>query len=529
MNIKGFSQFASSGTPKEKRQINKRHLKYGSLATGLTVLFIAAVVLVNIVVTMLFDRFPITLDLTGNSIYSVSEETKNYISGITVPVDITVMSTESEYRAVSDYAVQCAEMLSTYAQYNPLITVRYKDLLSNPDFVANYKSQTLGTGDIIVELGEGDHTKVKVVTLADIINVADDYVSYLTAYKQQAGGLYTHQLFDSYGYITSSNVEQALTSAIMAVTDANPITVATLTFPGANESDVSGLTDLLDKNGYIITSLNIQTEDIPEDVDLLIIPAPKIDYTEAETEKISRWLTNGGVLGRDLIYVASAEQSVTPNLDALLYRYGLTVEAKTIYETDPSYYSGVQNYTLQSMVSENYRDDIANPQLNIIVPNARAITTRFSNIDSYNSCEVLVSSSKGAVLRDMYDTSDDWSTDKAEEKGSFNSVVIGRYKALNQDTHISTYTYVVAVGSDVMLHTRLLTAAQCNNGDFFLSLINEITGKTDGITILSKRIKAKGVLVNDTVKNSLNLAFAVIIPAAVLIWGTLVWIRRRHK
>ena len=311
MNIKGFSS-AANKEKKERQPINKRHLKYGSLATGLVILFIAAVVLVNVVVTMLFDRFPITLDLTGNSIYTVSEETKNYISGIEVPVDITVMATEDSFRGISDYTNQCSELLSSYAQYNPNITVRYKDLLSNPDFVSNY-SQNIGNCDIIVELADSTHTRVKIVTLADIISVPEEYEPYLANYKQQAGGLYTHQLFNSQSIITSSNAEQALTGAIMAVTDANPITVCTLSFPGGNESDVSGLTNLLDKNGYIITSMNIQRDEIPEDVDILIIPAPKVDYTEAETEKITNWLTNGGKLGRDIIYVASPEQGKTPN------------------------------------------------------------------------------------------------------------------------------------------------------------------------------------------------------------------------
>lgn len=361
MNIKGFSQLAGSDNRKKDRQpVNKRHLKYGSLATGLTVLFIAAVVLLNIVVTMLFDRFPISLDLTGGSIYSISQETKDYIGKITAPVDITVMSTEDDFKAVSEYTVQCYELLSAYAQHNPLITVRYKDLLSNPDFVANY-SQNLTAGDIIVELGDGEHSRVKIVSLTDIINVAEDYSAYLTAYTAKYGALYTHQMFNAYGMIVSSNAEQSITSAIMAVTDANPITAATLIYPGANESDVSGLTDLLDKNGYIIKSLNIQTEEIGEDVDIIIIPAPKVDYTEAETEKITEWLTNNGELGRDVIYVASAEQGETPNIDALLYKYGIVVEQKTIYETDPKYFSGTENFTIQTMASENYRKDIANP------------------------------------------------------------------------------------------------------------------------------------------------------------------------
>lgn len=80
-----------------------------------------------------------------------------------------------------------------------------------------------------------------------------------------------------------------------------------------------------------------------------------------------------------------------------------------------------------------------------------------------------------------------------------------------------------------MLSPTLTSAAQFNNGDFFLSLINELSGKTEGVTIVPKKIKAKGTLVNDTVKNSLNLTFAVVIPLVVLATGTVVWLRRRHK
>ncbi len=526
MNIKGFSS-AANKEKKERQPINKRHLKYGSLATGLVILFIAAVVLVNVVVTMLFDRFPITLDLTGNSIYTVSEETKNYISGIEVPVDITVMATEDSFRGISDYTNQCSELLSSYAQYNPNITVRYKDLLSNPDFVSNY-SQNLGSCDIIVELADSTHTRVKVVTLADIISVPEEYEPTLAEGKQLYGGLYTHQVFNSRSLITSSNAEQALTSAIMAVTDANPITVCTLSFPGGKESDVSGLTNLLDKNGYIITSMDIQRDEIPEDVDILIIPAPKVDYTEAETEKITNWLTNGGKLGRDIIYVASAEQGKTPNLDALLYRYGITVEPKVIYETNSGYYTGTQNFTFQTLASENYRKDIGNPGLSMVIPNSRAISTRFDNTDGYNSCEVLVQSSKNAVLWDMYLT-DEFDEEMATERGVFSSVVLGRYKALNQETHISSFTNVIAIGSDLVVASRVMSAPQYNNGDFFLSLINELSGKTEGVIIVPKKIKQTGVLVNDSLKNSLNLTFAVIIPIAVLAVGTFVWIRRRHR
>ncbi|MCD7889939.1 MAG: GldG family protein [Oscillospiraceae bacterium] len=513
---------------RERKPLNKRKLMHGSFATAMTVLFVAAVVLVNIVMTMLFDRFPITIDLTSDSIYSVSDETVEYIEGIDVAVQVTVMCTEDEYRSISDYTVQCSELLDKYTQYNPLIVVSYKDLNSNPDFVANY-SQSLETGDIIIELGDGDHTRVKIVSLCDIIEVAEDYESYLSSYASSYGALYTHEMFDAYGLITGSCAEQAITSAIMTVTDANPVTVATLTFPGANESDVSGLTDLLDKNGYILTEINIQTEDIPEDVDLVIIPAPKIDYTTDEISKIETWLYNNGELEKDLIYVASVEQAETPNLDALLYKYGLTVESKVIYETSTSYYANYQNYTFQTIVSEDYSDDISNPYLSLYVPNSRAVSTRFDDGDGYYTCQILVQTSENAVLKDMYDTSDDWSTDDATERGSFYSVAMGTYKVLNQDTHISGYTHVIAVGSDQMLLSTLMSSSQFNNGDFFISLINEITEKTEGITITSKTISSSGVVVSESVQNGLNVAFAGVIPVITIVIGVVVWMRRRHR
>ena len=53
-----------------KEHFNKRRLKFGSFATALTVFVIAAVVLLNIVATMLFARFPI--DLTSGGIYTSS-------------------------------------------------------------------------------------------------------------------------------------------------------------------------------------------------------------------------------------------------------------------------------------------------------------------------------------------------------------------------------------------------------------------------------------------------------------------------
>ena len=512
-----------------RSHINRRRLKYGSFATALTVFFIAAIVLVNIVATMLFDRFPITLDLTSGSIYTISGETAEYIEGITEPVAITVLATEDEYRAISSYTAQCTELLKNYTQHNSGISLRFLDMLSNPDFVAGY-SQDLANGDIIIELDDGTHSRVKVVTLTDIIVVPEDYSYYLSnTYIANYGADYIHSMLDAYGLIQSSNAEQAITSAIMTVTDANPITAAVLSYPGANESDVSGLTDLLDANGYILENLDISADDISPEVDLIIIPAPKIDYSAEEISKIETWLSNGGELEKDLIYIASTEQQRTPNLDALLYKYGITVEYKVVHETSTSRYTNLDTYTYQDIVTENYIDEMTSLERPFVVPDSRAVTARFKNVDATYSCETLVSSSNSAVLKDMFADGDDWTPETASERGSFASVVIGKQEKINQDTHISGFTYVVAFGSDLMLNPVFMGTSSFNNGDFIISMLNEITGKSEGITLKPKVVSAGTFDITESQTRALTLTFAVIIPVIVLAAGTFVWIRRRHK
>ena len=519
MNIKEFF----------KEHMNKRRLKDGSFATALTVFVIAAVVLVNVIVTVLFDRFPIRLDLTSGSIYTVSEETAEYIEGVETPVIITVMSTEEEYRAISSYTSQTVELLKNYTQHNPLITVRYIDLLSNPDFVANY-TQTLEEGDIVVEPDDGTHARVKIVSLTDLLNVPDDY-SYLLSYAQSYGSEYVHTALvageSSRQIKLTSNAEQAITSAIMTVTDANPVTVAVLKYPGANEADITGLTDLLDVNGYLLTEVDIQSGELSYDVDLAIIPAPKVDYTTQEINKIEKWLEGPtGRLEKDLIYIASAQQPATPNLDGLLYKYGITVEQKMIYETDSARWIGqdTPTYTLQDIVTENYLGDMTNLSRSFFVPDSRALSLRFDNVDSVNSCEPVIASSASSELRDMYalDVS-------GTERGSFNSVAIGKQKKVNQDDHISTYTNVVVFGSELILDSTVIRNAGFANGDFIISMLNDITGKSGGITITPKSVASDTFEITTAQTRALTLTFALAIPAAVLIVGTAVWIRRRHK
>ena len=87
-------------------------------------------------------------------------------------------------------------IINKYALYSDHIKISYIDLYSDVDFAARYPDEQLTYGQILLECGDRHQT--------------------LSAYD----------LFDvdeQYGSIQSSTTEQAMTSAIMNLTDSNPI------------------------------------------------------------------------------------------------------------------------------------------------------------------------------------------------------------------------------------------------------------------------------------------------------------------
>ena len=90
-------------TKKKKFTVNKRKLKYGSVAAAITVVFTAAVVLLNVLVTSLTDRYPLKLDLTADKVFEVSQETIDFLDTLESKVDITVMQDEATLELGSKY------------------------------------------------------------------------------------------------------------------------------------------------------------------------------------------------------------------------------------------------------------------------------------------------------------------------------------------------------------------------------------------------------------------------------------------
>lgn len=504
----------------KKAKKNFKKLKHGTMATVLTVVFIVVLVLVNIVATSLFERFPLTIDMTSDDSYTISDETEEYIKGVDKKIKVTVLSEESEFTSTSKYIRQSNEILKNIVKSNKNISLEYIDLLSNPEVKSEYED-SLSEYDIIVESGK-NHERTTVVHPQDLVKFSSDFEE---SFQQNMGGT-LDSFIEYYGGMTaiqnypagveSNCAEQAFTSAILKVTDANPVTVTFLT--GRKElASLSYFQSLLDANGYMVNSINITTQDIPEETNLIVMGAPSVDYTAGEVEKVSSFMDNGGKLEKNLLYIESVQQPDTPNIDEFLEEYGIKFRDEFVYDSDGE--NASNGYVFMERASDNFMDDIKDDSLRLFTNlYTKPITIDYNNKEML-TCEAYIQTSDTGYTMD--------SENKKLTSGVTVTGAVGS-KASYVDNE-TKYSNLIALGSEFFLDDTVLQMSQYLNRQWILSIVNGVTGKSSGITIEPKTVEGGLFDLTNTQIKVLEWVFIVIIPVIVLAIGIIIWLRRKNR
>ena len=505
---------------KIKAKKNHKKLKHGTMATVLTVVFIAVLVLVNGVATSVFERFPLTIDMTSDDSYTISDETADYIKNVEKKIKITVLSEEGEFTSASKFIRQANEILQNIAKSNKNISVEYIDLMSNPELKSEYE-ESLSEYDIIVETGD-NHERTTIVHPQDLVKFSSDFE---TSFQQNMGAT-LETFIEYYGGMTaiksyatgieSNCAEQAFASAILKVTDADPKTVTFLT--GRKEiAALSYFQTLLKANGYIVNSVDITTQDIPKETNLVVMGAPSVDYTAKEVEKVSAFLDNGGKLKKNLLYIESVQQGDTPNIDELLEEYGIKFRNEFVYDSNGS--NASNGYVFMERANDKFMEDIKDDSLRLFTSiYTKPITIEF-NEKSMKTCEAYVQTSDTGYTMD--------SKQKELTSGVTVTAAVGS-KAVFVDNG-AEYSNLIALGSEYFLDDTVLQMSQYLNRQWILSLVNGVTGKSSDITIEPKTVEGSLFDLTNTQIRVLEWTFIVIIPIIVLAIGVAVWIKRKNR
>ncbi len=502
----------------------KKRFKYGALSVTFTVIFVAAIVLINIIFNMMLDRFDITADLTDNSMYSIDNTTVDYIKGIEDNIRLTVTVEESDFENAGSYYKQVSEIVKTFAANNPKITAQYLDLDSNPAFYSSYGA-TLTAGSIIIESEK---------TGRNVIITPNDYLSPKYSFNGNEITAETYSMYYQLGYGSSGALtveyyaaaERCFLSGIMNVTNDDPVRVAVLT-EDYGASSPTALVSMLEANAYIVEELKLSSvEKIDSDIDFAILFAPIYDLSNDDLNKIDIWLDNGGKYDKNFMYVAASTVDVLPNINAYLKDWGLSMDSGYVYQTNDYAFNGGSTYQILEFKEGDYSGGVDTQTKQTQGDRFKPIELLFDEYSIYKT-EAIVSSYEGSVVA-PFDGLDGFDPSKAERSGAF-PVVAGSSKTFYEgvEPHQSR---IYAVSGHYILDRSFMEAAYLNNSDIFLNIFNFASGKDNvEISVSPKSFSVQTFEITASQVRAITIVFAVAVPLLVVAAGVVVIVRRKRR
>lgn len=517
---------------KSKKLKNTLLAKKGSYSIALTVIVITAVVIVNVLVSALSDRFVLEFDMTPDKENSISEENIEYIKTIDKEIDVIVCSTEDEYASgvgsnaqqaynvtydntAISYFNQTVTLVKKYNAYNSKINVKFVDPQSS-DFTAitsDYGADGLEYGSIIVSTTKEDGTKrYKKLGFTDIYNVQEDstYAAYgITAYT-----------------VVGNELETALTGGISYVASNNDVQVALYTGHSSTNLTDSYI-DLLEANSYEVDVISDGfISQIPDKYEIIVFPAPSKDFVESELNAISKFLENDGKYEKGMMVFADATAPYLTDFYAFLKDWGIEIHDGVVYEPGEGYASPDDATVLVSANTGNV-DDLAEMQMCVTGSNV-PITPAFEEKGGKTTVSI-VETMPDTVIAPK-GTTVNWGGVSEQEARQYSVIIESTHTAY--DTEGEEMSSKIAVfSSPYFLQSVYNETASYSNKNLSLAMVDRAAKIDDmGISFVPKSINTESYYESVTAAsaNVIRIIFMIVLPIALLVIGTVIFIKRRN-
>lgn len=480
---------------KEKLQIFKNsRVRYGTVGTVITILVIILTLVLNMGMSGLGKAHNLNLDLTRNHAFKLSDESIKFLKTLDKKVEIVVLNSEENFVANGEYFTQANEVLKQYSQFSGNIKLSYVDMEENPTYLYEYASEDLQSNSILVRSGD-NHTTL---TAMDIFDVESSYQG---------------------TSIVSSGAEQAMSSAIMNVTNDKKVKVSLIS--GFDEENSSSFEDLLEKNNYEVSTQTILTENIDADSEVVIIYGPKRDYDNDAIEKLKKYIYNDGKYSKNIFYIATPNLNESPNLNEFLNDYNIKLGDGIVYETNPKNLLTLNSpfYATNEYVDSEYSGEIKNKDIPVSLPYSHPIEI----LDELKVTTLLQFSESAGIVPS--NAGEAWSPSSDDKKGPIPAMTISEK---TEEGAVKPSSVVVS-GSILGFDDTFLSRSSLNNSSYFLNVFNKLTNQKLGIQIESKTVNSQELGINSYQATVISIILTLVLPLAIALVGVIVWIKRRNK
>lgn len=463
---------------------NDKRLKYGTYSIVVTLIFIAILVVINLII----GQFNKSFDFTKDDIFSLSDETKSVLDNVDTGINIyTLFSTNSSDAIIG----RVNQVIGQYSQYSSHIKVENRDLYLHPDFAKKYASEdtSVSVNSIIVECGN----KFKVIGYSDY-----------------------------YSDNSTLNLESALTSALQYVNmEAAPAVYFVTGHGEPDNSNFTSLNEQLKLANYTSATVNLISDEIPQDCKVLVLTPVDRDYSQVETEKVLNYLNNDGSA---FMLLGGIDTAKCPNLMSIASTYGLTLDEGYVYEGQESSYMVYPYAVLPELEEHDINKTLISKNYHTIAVACQSVVNTKLQKQGLNF-EPILSTSDKAYIKTENNTSAN--KEKGDKEGPFNIAVAVTDSTYTDKEH--TTKLVVSGCSYYFIDPSTDSMVNNGNSTFMVNAINWLNNNSDSIYIAPKSLESSSIVVDAGSASTIKLVCWIVMPAILFIAGFVVWITRRNR
>lgn len=408
-------------------------------------------------------------DFSETKNFTLSRQTYQVLRALPREVAITVFTHEGSpgYGAFKD-------LLTTYAQESPLVTVAFIDPERHPDKAKDYQITRIDTA--VIESGP---QKI---------------------YLQRAS-------------------EADVTNAILRVTRDIKKTIAFLT--GHAEISVSdtespGLSraaDALNKQGYAVEPMDLNDLQTSQAA-LLVIPSPTQPIREKGINQITQFLRSGGRL------LIMSDPSSHESLDSLLSPWGIQLGKGIIADEQHRLGRGSPTALMvRTFTTHDITEDFTTP---IIFPVSRSVTFDSTTGKNWDFVSLARTSPESWEETTLDKTQPVFNKDQ-DLKGPFTIAALLTSKRVGQDQ--KPESAIIIVGNAAFATNGWLTFP--GNTDFFLKMMAWLAQEEALVSLTPKEPAFHPFVPNASQEEALVFFQVLFLPLLMLFIGFSVWKRRR--
>lgn len=458
--------------------------KKGTRLTVAIAAMLAAVICINIAVGLIPTRYT-RLDTSSQGLFSVSDQTKIILKGLSADVSIYHLCTGG----IEDDNI--SELLLKYSSLSDRLSVSVIDTSLYPNFYLDYTEEAPSDNSVIVSCGK----KVRVIDYYEIYTASTSEYAY-------------------YGYYDVFNGETELTSALDYVTAESLPKIYML--KGHSESEPSEeLQEEIFKQNFELEELSLAAlTEIPEDAACVMLFSPERDISEAEMSMLLSYREKGG----SLLLLTDYGKEDTPVFDSMLGKFGLSVAGGLVFEGDANkYIASYPYYIYPELVSHEVTSPLISQKLNILFPLACGITLSESE-DTAFSVDPLIATS-----------------DLAYSKLDINSQRLER----TDDDITGPFSLGVSVtdgagrmivfSSTQFLDSNINKSVAGANYDLFLNSLGWLCQKESAVSVHPKTLTPTSIAVGSLASSIMFVILVVAVPGIFIITAVVTVRRRRQR